>query len=591
MINNYPYPDYELWDESAWEDVKNPLSGLIVKIGEMPEVRDHDNDPEYQKNPDEVRTLPGYHSRTNSYDDPDIVSYWANNKMRHISRTGNKIRHLYLLPEETCRPVLLIYHKENYDDPFWSLKTLSHYGGYCKEAAVHRFGLVFVVTDNEPDRRRTYVSLKKHLKVYSPDLDRIYLDLTLLKDNGICLKDIKFSLSDSDGSADPDSLIEDFFGHPVLNVADSIYEREILTWKSATEYGLHNGKCDFKRLHDSETGRKLIEGVRLEHDSDSPYGRYASEVFTALGLKYLPFNNHSQPWWAFVPQSASDPEKKLPLLAIFCFPLSERLEADVISNAAFYYYFLKLASREQFIVAFLPGFSYEKGEDEFPAGLISSIQEYLPVNSERIYISGHSHQGYIAQKFAREHGNLIAGAAILNDCPGIPLPDVTTEDIPVTDEEIEMAAATDVPMIIVSGCCENKQFFPVNREAVQGMDSSVMLQGYGASAEGRMTAWNRRLRSLRCAEVPFETLLGSAASTDKAERELGFTADRLETVSIDGHEHYIADIRNIDGNYHFRVVAEENIPHLATPSGLTLAWDYIKHFKRDMHTGEIHHEE
>lgn len=593
MNNYFTYPHFELWKPESWNCKINALTGLIEKIGELPENRRGiDDDPKYRRDWDEVKALEGYHNKTNCFNDPDVVGYWDGRGMKYLSRTGNRIRHVYLMPKEAGCPYMVVYHNENYADPFWAMKTLEHYRTYCDQAADYRFGLAFVVTDNAPDRRRTYYTIPTHTKPYNLDQSRMYLDLSILQENHVALRDIDFELIDKDGEAiaDPDSQIENFYGHPVLNVAGRTYENCSLTYKSVTPYGFNNGTVDFEAIYRSETGKKFMEALWMEFQSNSIDDPEATMRLADLGLKLERYEHRDNPWWAFVPECVcGKAETRLPLLAVFHFPFTGDYGADILINASFYYYFLKEAAQGECIVLFFPGTSFERDEDDLADEILEECAQRLPVDKTRIYVAGHSHQGLIAFKFARAHSDKLAGVAILNDSPCIPTPETSTEDILVTDAEIEKLSRTDLPTIIVAGCCEDRSFFPINEGIADNKNKSAtaVVQGYGASARGRVEAWNRRLRSCRCPEITFEEALAAKNSPFQANVRIGVPSDKSETLFLDGHEHYIIDIKNCDGNCHLRVIAEDNIPHLCTPSGLTMAWSYLRQFARNSETGDI----
>lgn len=594
MNRSYSYPDINLWEERAWDVKVNKLTGLIEKLGELSEKRKGvDEDPAFQMPWEAVKKLPGYQPRTNSYDSPEVIGYWKDRRMTYLSRMGNKIRHVYLMPEgDQNIPVLAVYHKEDYEDPYWALKTLKLFEPYCEKAAQERFGIAFVVTDNEPDDRRTYYTLPTHILPYHPDPDRLYLDISLLKEHGLKLKDIDFTYLDDQGEAvlEPDEREEAFYGIPVLNIAHRTYEMFSLTYKSATPYGMNNGKVDFDAIYHSEQGERLMEGIRMEYVNSSPDDEDAQKLLEQLGLKLERFEYRSEPWWTFVPKCVDDQmECRLPLLAVPHFPLTGDLGADILIAASFYFQFVKLAAQGECILLFFPGNIVDGKVDDIAYEIIRKGMEKYPADESRIYIAGHSRQGFVSQYLARKHPDFFAGLGILNDSPCIPSPEVSTEDIFVGDEEIEKMREYDMPTVIVSGFCEDSSFFPINEAAGGTHHASMVLQGYGASAEGRIEAWNRRLRSSRCREITLEEAFSVKESKSKANRKIGVPSDRSETLFLDGHEHYTADFKNVDGNYHLRVVAEDNTPHLCTSSGLTLAWSFLRGFARDTKTGSVLH--
>ena len=149
-----------------------------------------------------------------------------------------------------------------------------------------------------------------------------------------------------------------------------------------------------------------------------------------------------------------------------------------------------------------------------------------------------------------------------------------------------MMETMDMPTCILCGCKEVGCLVPVNK-AGHAFEAGINVQGYAASPEGKIEMWNRRLKAERCPQQIPEKVMAAAKSSNKAERELGFWADRAETVYLDGFEHYIGDIRNVDGKFHFRVIAIENLSHMVSPSMNLCAWNFMRRFARNRETGEV----
>ena len=101
----------------------------------------------------------------------------------------------------------------------------------------------------------------------------------------------------------------------------------------------------------------------------------------------------------------------------------------------------------------------------------------------------------------------------------------------------------------------------------------------------RIEDWKRRLYAMRCPVPSDDEII--AAGRDKAEKMLGFPCDRTDLIYAEGSECYIGDIKNVDGKFHFRTVAMENIPHTTVRFMHVLAWSYLRRFARNLETGEV----
>ena len=95
----------------------------------------------------------------------------------------------------------------------------------------------------------------------------------------------------------------------------------------------------------------------------------------------------------------------------------------------------------------------------------------------------------------------------------------------------------------------------------------------------------KRLYGMRCPIPPDEEIY--AAGRNKAERMLGFPCDRTDIFYAEGSECYFGDVKNVDGRYHFRTVAMENIPHTTVRMMHVIAWSFLRRFARNLETGEV----
>jgi hypothetical protein len=572
-----------------WKSKINPLFGLVKKLGELPERRgSEDDNPSYKRDPAEVQSLPGYKYKNGSYDDPEVVEYWNSRGISFASREAGAVRWIPFMPRHEAGrplPVLIVFHKEDYASPFWALKTLEHFSAYCNSVAEKLdHGILFLVTNNKPDLYRAYCGILGNAANLGADPERMYMDLSLLEEHGATLRDLEgFAYFDDDGNAvgDPDALVENFQGHPAINIANRCSEHVSLTCKSLQMSGPQDGTVDFEAIYHSETGRKLMEGISLEYRCDSLDDPGAKKRFGDMGLCCEKHDMDGVRWVTFVPACIDDEgDRELPLLAVFM-DVSGPGDQSILTAASFYSGYLNIAAQGECILLFFSSRRVENSPE-----IIRRAAEIYPIDKSRIYVSGHSHAGHQTQALMRRIPHVIAAAAPLGNAPGIPLPYGSGEAVAVTDEDVKYMSALDIPTVIVSGCCEVGCMFPINREA-SGFDPGINVSGYAASVEGRAEAWNRRLAAYNCRRQSVEEILAAAESPNKATRELGVPSDSAYTLFMDGFEHYVADFKNDRGDAHLRIIGEENMPHVVTPSQLDLAWDFMRRFSRDPDTGAI----
>lgn len=195
-----------------------------------------------------------------------------------------------------------------------------------------------------------------------------------------------------------------------------------------------------------------------------------------------------------------------------------------------------------------------------------------PVDVQRIYVTGHSHDGWFARHFAYRHPRMIAALATMGNHVGLPEAGrVGNPIMGVSGAEIGYMKQIDMPTININGGSEGFSRYPTSE------------------SERRQWAmdWQRRLEASRCPVCPVEEILAAPSSDNLAIRTLGVPGDRGLDCWFDGITHCAVDIKNVDGKYHLRVVSSENMPHTVTPSMIDLSWSFLRQFARDTETGKI----
>ena len=211
-------------------------------------------------------------------------------------------------------------------------------------------------------------------------------------------------------------------------------------------------------------------------------------------------------------------------------------------------------------------FAMESPEDnELLCDILAEAEALYPIERERVYITGQSHNGYLALEFARRHPERIAAIATLNDRHGISSPNYSVDPVPVSDEMLDDFAAFELPLINICGAIEN--VFPHTEKGSTAYKNAI-------------DAYRRRLRAFRCPDRTDEEIEAALTSENKAERMNGVPADRSETVVSMGMEAYISDVQNRDGKWQLRFVTLENLPHMISPQMAELSWSFLRRFAR-----------
>ena len=590
MNTQYVYEHQELWAEQTWKDRISTIFPLVTYLGEcaVPDASPY-HSPHAGKQGEDAKHLPFYTRKTNCVALPEVVNALNQKGITFDCRSQGGINWFILAPTSCLPdfskklPTVLILLREDISDPYWAMKLLWRYESYLDLITEGEGCIFYFLASETPDYNRIYVNILQEAFVFAPgDIDRLYLDVSIIVRNGNSLNDVpSYVHTDVAGNPikDADSCIVPFgsIGIPVLDIS---HRWENLCSLSRDQVSMPNWSSegfDLARVVHSETGRKFVEGMVLEYQYDTAFDPAFLAYWDAMGLTYSNHLTKHRRWKVAIPNSAfQQPDVKLPVMCLFQ-EVNHSNEHLAVTAASYFYEFFKIAAQGECIVLC---FVLEDHEgNEILCDVLKEAHALYPmIDMSRIYLAGHSHNGYYSLEFALRHPELIAAVATFGNVPGLwdsPL-------FPVTEQRIQRLASLDIPTINLTGCNEPKRHFPMNSDGFgyrsQHKDSPL------ASFNERLVSWQQRLRAYNCPTVTAAAMAETALSKEKAIRVLGLPADRSETLWLDGFELYIADIRNNEGLYHLRVVGEENMPHNPTPSQQILAWSFLRRFARDAST-------
>lgn len=348
--------------------------------------------------------------------------------------------------------------------------------------------------------------------------------------------------------------------------------KEVNDWGDGS-YLSGNTDFDFQRFIHSEGGKYVIKArgfmTRYSDVDDPELLKYWEDMGVRCEIRVT----EGEKWLAFVPLEAyENKEMNLPVVAIF-----RPVELLAI---AFYEYMIDLAAQGEFIALIYS--SEDLNTNDLFYDMIQETLRDFPIDPSRVYVTGHSHYGEFAMEFMRRHHKSIAAVGQQGDTAGIIL-----DFYGSTQEGVELMTSIDMPVINVAGTTEMVGIFPMNTDA-PGVpeDSPLRKRPFPMNRDDRIASWKRRLYAMRC-PIPSDEEIIAAANGNKVERVLGFPVDRADIVYAEGSECYIGDIKNIDGNFRFRTVAMENIPHTTSRFMHVLTWSFLRRFARDLKTGEV----
>ena len=593
IVNRYyRYENIELWEESVWEDKISPIFGLVKWLGSHEKVNDAPyKDPVNGLVGDACKVLKYYDHKTNSVNRPEVIEGWRKRGVYYDCRAQGGLNWLIMAPRHCLQdfgrklPALVVMHREDITDPYWSMKTLDHYQAYNEMLANAQDMIIIYIVTGAPDFNRVYVNILQEAFVFVPgDTQSVFLDVSTVYDNGCTLKEIPdliYKGSNGHALPDPDAAVIRFGSAavPSLEITGLWENKCSLTRDQVSKANWSSASFDLDRVIHSETGKKMVEGMILEYQFDSVYDPQFVKYWEDRGLKYESRETKLRRWKAAVPLGALEkPEKKLPLLCVMQ-EVNHANEHLAVTGASYFYEYFRIAAQGACI---LVNFVLEDADgNELLCEILKEAFELYPIDRSRVYLAGHSHNGYYALEFAERHPKLIAAVATFGDTPGLM---DTGMVILFTEEKVERLRNLDIPLINLAGYTEPRRHFPISQDG----DDYRPWQGVGPliTFEQRAAGWQRRLRAFNCPMKSFEEIKATKDSPEQAVRMLGIPGDRSETLWLDGFELYIVDIKNNEGKFHLRMVGEENMPHNTTPVQQRLSWSFMRRFARDTETGK-----
>lgn len=588
MNSYYDYPHKELWADNAWDHRRSQIVPLAAWIG-------HENLAHRRLAglPEGMRRTQGqFDPKANALTDPQTVEYWHHKGLHYHCTSMGANGWVAMIPEphlnkqgyddEMDTAITLV--NANRKDPNWCMYVLEQYASQLEAAAAGQFAMLFIVSDSFDDENEYISILQEATVIFHLNYQRFYLNLEAVKDANIQLKDVPgFQYTDTCGDpADPDQAAGELGGISVLDISGRWQNKDSLFYKLIRGTGYSNAAFDYDQLIHSAVGKKMAEAMDLEYEYDDAEDPGLMAYWDAMGLDCTFHDYQGEQWVTFLPKDALEhPEKKLPCVCI----LQEVNRFDphqAITAFACYLEYQHIATQGECMLLYFAQESLDA--NDMLHDILKVAESEYPLDRSRIYITGHSHNGRFAAEYMRRHQPEIAAIATLGNEPGQLSPEVTSGFFVVTDQQLDIQASCDTPLINISGFNERNSQFPLNMDAPHVRPGQwVALDTF----EKRADSWQRRLHSARCPMRTIQEIRDTRFSPDLAERSIGVPADRTEVLTLDGSENYITDIKNVDGKYHLRMVALGNMPHTPTPAMVQLSWSFLRRFARNLETGEI----
>ena len=575
----YRYEGMELWQEQLWVDRISRIDGYVQHLTGNCRL-----DIGGYKRPalteDKRKAL--YSGKVGAVLVPEFFAFWEKKglTLRCLDMTEHWMAAIpnHALPKSEKRlPVLAVYLQGDYDDHYWPMDIACQFENYLNMAIQEDWIVLFTLSNKGPDRDRTYVNILQEASALFPcDMKRLCLDVSAIEHQ---LSAIPC------GVKDPEALVQTVtcLGIHGLKMEGNWEYRGSLSrdLMMADKYSL--GSFDREAVLHSETGKKLMEGILLEYRYDTVFDNGFRKHFADMGLTLDVHHTNGERWITLSPGTLGDSREKLPLVCVMQ-EVYEGNEHLAVTAFGYFYEITKIAANGECIVLF---FVLEDADsNDLLARLIDEAAEMYPVDKERVYVTGHSHDGRFTLEFCARYYRKIAACATLGNFCGLESAKRLGK-AGVTDERMEQLRTIELPLANFCGCAEHGGKLPVNVDARTMPLRPGQEFGRTLTLEDRLEAWHRRLYAWNCPPRTDEEILAAKNSLDLVERELGFPVDRSSVRIMDGFKHYVGDLKDTNGHYYLRMVGHENMPHLPTPAMLNLAWEFMSRFARNLETGEI----
>lgn len=569
MLNrNYSYENISVWDPASWtgrESVIYPLA-MWLEENSAPATRG--------KGSCEIKPDAPMFQKTKTYLYPEVI--------KELEDMGLTFRHdglggqwwMMIAPKtvgkggDRCPRLLMVIHDADLSDPCWAMKALDHYREYNRMAVEEGMCILYCATDGkDEDCLYSNVLCEMHA-IYHIDLDKLYLDVSAVYKLGKKLSDIPgFVYKDREGNvvSDPDRAVE-FIGStgvPALDFSGRWFNRISHTFNVARSPKYFHPCFDHDKLIHSEAGYEMAKGFDLELNAMHGNDEYMRKYWAEKGLRFEYHDCQGEQWISITPECAIEGNGTLPVFLIYQ-EVTRCNDFQELIAVANYRRFIELAANGEAIIVF---FALETAEDnDLLNDVLTDALNLYPIDSQRVYMVGHSHNSHFAQIFVYNHPDRIAGLAILNGSHGLQDPRRPGGDIVIGEDEIDRMSHYDMPQIVVNGYAES-DFTAENVESKGGVDKAVRC-------------WQNRLRSCNCNVPSAEEIIFARNNGNIVERTMGITADRTDMFYLYGTNGYVADNMNKDGKWHLRCITLENMPHMITPQMPDLVYNYLRRFAR-----------
>lgn len=572
MNRYYSYENIELWEPKYWDERSLPVNNLVQWIGEIDPLVDTYYPLPKQMDKPVDRNSTGFQG----YIPPEEITYWDERgysvEIHHIwvAKWISFVPKCAVRNSGTVFSTVLSMHQEHIDAA-WPAKTLLKYRDFLDEASKKRMIMLVVVTDGRDVTRQYANILMEAISLYPIDYTKISLNVSAVYSGGHSLEEVPGGIwADADGTLlkNPDAAVKQVGEFSLLDISNickcfgSPNQGQLV---GAEGHNAGNASYDPNRFIHTQVAKRVTESLGLEYRFKSHMDPQLLKYWDRMGLCYESHDYNHERYITIIPRSVTEaPMKKIPMMLIFqeVYYYNDHLPVEAV---AYWFEYCKIAAQGECMLLFYACEHYEHNKNMYNV-FLDACKKY-PVDTTRVYVTGYSHNGMAATRFAFDHPTMVT--AVAGGLPGSSSPETSPEEQKVINA---IHQKIDMPCVNIVGCCEHNS--PVGQPTFENSKPFVRM---------RMNA----IIAGNCPEKSLSDFEAAYQSSDKATKMLGVPNDKSEVLYLEGVEHYIVDVKNKNGKYHLRFGCIENAPHNPFPTKQILEWSFVRRFARDPITHEI----
>lgn len=577
MNKYYNYPNIDLWKTETWKDKTPPLAKLVLYMQQTNEIVPSDYVPSYPIEGD-LKEHPLYRKKTHGIDDPAVLEELHDMGLHyHCTGQGGRkpvgercwiiIGPQKAVDEWTKLPMLLVFDKQDEFDPRWTMRSVKKYWKYVEDVAKSKDYFLVIKTDVDLDEAMIWINILQEICcLYPIDTKQVHLDVSNIVDH-MKLKDVPNYryISSTGEEKDPDANVESFaaMNVPTINIygqwnnCDSLHRALVMT------HPMNEGRFDREWLVHSEVGKNMAQDMLYEWHYDNVEDPRMKAEMEAKGLVYnIKYDARGDRYIVAFPRQQYEEGTKIPLVLVLqeVYSGNEHLAVTAHSYAAEW---LEIAAQGECGVIYYALEDIESNDNAI--AIIKKEAEELPIDLSRVYLTGHSHDGYFAYAMANRNPDFVTAIATLGMglCP-------EGMNTPPDYSNCHEIMKHDIPTVNVTGLCESG--FPEDE----------------ADKQNRwIPMWKHIMKNHNIPIKSTEEIEAAFTSSNYVQKTTCMPGDRFHLLWKDGIEFYTVDFLNNKGKNHLRVIRQQNMPHTITPMMCTLSWDFLRRFRRDPETKEI----